>query len=85
MKVLNFKEYNESVSNDKSIEQLVKVRKASKGTDIGDRISDMNTEGANIINIKNVLDTDIESREDYDENNKKIIPYDSTKLGGAVC
>ena len=85
MKILKFNQYTESLVSDKTIEQLKKVRKASKGTDIGDRISDMNTEGANIINMKNPLDDTIETREDYDKKNKNAKPCDTTKVGGGTC
>lgn len=83
MKILNFSQYNETVVSDKSVEQLKKIRKASKGTDIGDRISDMNTEGANIINTHNVLDGDIETREDFAKTPKTLC--DTNKVGGESC
>jgi hypothetical protein len=37
------------------------VRKLSKGTDIGDRISDMNREGENLHYMHNAIDNGIES------------------------
>ncbi len=84
MRILKFADFNEAVVNNKSLEQLKKVRAASKGTDIGDRISDMNNEGENIINIKNVLDTDVETREDFEKSNGKAPLCKNTDIGGGV-
>jgi hypothetical protein len=44
----------------------------TKGTDIGDRISDMNKQGANIQYIHNPVDTGIESYEDYEQGNHEM-------------
>ena len=57
----------ECLPNEKSIKQLEMVAKLSKKTDIGNRISDMNKEGANIHWIQNPIETGIESREDYEK------------------
>lgn len=57
-----------------TVDQLKRIRKASKGTDIGDRIPDMKKQGANIAYIHNPVDTGIESYEDFEKNNKKFIP-----------
>ena len=75
MKILRFKEFeiNESLPNKKTVDQLKKVMKMSARTDIGNRISDMNKQGANIHYIQNPIETGIESREDYDEHNKKFV------------
>lgn len=76
MKILRFEEFemtNEALPNKKSVDQLKKVMKMSTKTDIGNRISDMNKQGANIHYIQNPIDTGIESREDYDEHNKKFV------------
>ena len=75
MKIFRFEEFeiNESLPNKKSVDQLKKVMKMSARTDIGNRISDMNKQGANIHYIQNPIDTGIESREDYDEHNKKFV------------
>lgn len=76
MKILRFEEFemtNEALPNKKSVDQLKKVMKMSARTDIGNRISDMNKQGANIHYIQNPIDTGIESREDYDEHNKKFV------------
>jgi hypothetical protein len=75
MKILRFKEFeiNESLPNKKTVDQLKKVMKMSAKTDIGNRISDMNKQGANIHYMQNPIETGIESREDYDEHNKKFV------------
>lgn len=65
----------ECLPNEKSIKQLEMVAKLSKKTDIGNRISDMNKEGANIHWIKNPIETGIESREDYEKNNRKKMKH----------
>jgi hypothetical protein len=48
--------------------------KISAKTDIGNRISDMNKQGANIHYIQNPIVTGIESREEYDKHNKSFRP-----------
>ena len=76
MKIFRFEEFemtNEALPNKKSVDQLKKVMKMSARTDIGNRISDMNKQGANIHYIQNPIDTGIESKEDYDEHNKKFV------------
>ena len=57
-----------------TVDQLKKIRKATKGTDIGDRVSDMNKQGANIQYIQNPVDSGIESYEDFERKNKKFVP-----------
>ena len=64
---------NEALPNDQSVVQLKKVMKVSAKTDIGNRISDMNKQGANIQYIQNPIDTGIESYEDYEKHNKKFV------------
>jgi hypothetical protein len=64
---------NEALPNKKTVDQLKKVMKMSAKTDIGNRISDMNKQGANIHYMQNPIETGIESREDYDEHNKKFV------------
>jgi len=64
---------NEALPNKKSVDQLKKVMKMSTRTDIGNRISDMNKQGANIHYMQNPIETGIESKEDYDEHNKKFV------------
>ncbi len=64
----------ESLAQQHTVDQLKMVRKLSKGTDIGDRISDMNKQGANIQYISNPIDTGVESIQDYERSNKKFEP-----------
>ena len=76
MKILTFKEFevtSETLINDKSLKQLKRVMDMSAKTDIGNRISDMNKQGANIQYIQNPIEKGIESREDYDKHNKKFV------------
>ena len=68
------KPINESLPRENTVKQLKRIRKLSKGTDIGDRISDMNKQGANIDYINNPIDTGVESYEDYEKKNKDFIP-----------
>ena len=64
--LLTFKELFEGALPRKStVDQLKRLRKITKGVDIGDRISDMNKQGANIHYIQNPIDSGIESYEDY--------------------
>ena len=51
-----------------------KLRKMTKGIDIGDRISNLNKQGANIQYYRNVVDSGIESYEDYEKKNKSFVP-----------
>jgi len=76
MKILRFEEFemtNEALPNQKTVDQLKKVMKISAKTDIGNRISDLNKQGANIHYMQNPIETGIESREDYDKHNKKFV------------
>jgi len=74
-KILNFVDYvNESLPRQQTVDQWNKLRKMTKGIDIGDRISDLNKQGANIQYYQNVVDSGIESYEDYEKHNKKFIP-----------
>lgn len=76
MKILRFEEFemtNEALPNKKSVDQLRKVMKMSAKTDIGNRISDMNKQGANLHYMQNPIETGIESREDYETHNKKFV------------
>ena len=67
-------ELNESLPRKSTVDQLKKLRKMTKGTDIGDRISDLTKQGANIQYAQNPIDTGIESYEDFEKNNKKFVP-----------
>lgn len=66
-------EANESLPRQQSVDQLKKVMKQSAKTDIGNRISDMNKQGANIQYIQNPIDSGIESYEDFEKHNKKFV------------
>ena len=76
MKIIRFEEFevNESLPRKQTVDQLKRVMKMSAKTDIGNRISDMNTQGANIQYIQNPIDSGIESYEDFEKHNKKFIP-----------
>ena len=77
MKILRLEEFdhvNESLPRQHTVEQWEKLRKLTKGIDIGDRISDLNKQGANIQYYQNVVDSGIESYEDFEKHNKKFIP-----------
>jgi hypothetical protein len=67
-------ETNESLPRQQTVDQLKRVMKQSAKTDIGNRISDMNKQGANIQYIQNPIDSGIESYEDYQKKNKSFIP-----------
>lgn len=74
--IVNFEEFQkieEALVQKKSLDQLEMVRKLSKSTDIGDRISDMNDEGANIHYMRNPIDNGIETFQDFEAKNKKFI------------
>ena len=64
----------EALPRQHTVDQLKKVMKVSAKTDIGNRISDMNKQGANIDYIQNPIDSGIESYEDYERHNKKFVP-----------
>ncbi len=76
MNILKFEEFklNESLPRQRTVDQWKRLRKMTKGVDIGDRISDLNKQGANVQYYHNVVDTGIESYEDYQKHNKKFIP-----------
>ena len=62
----------ESLPQQSTVDQLKKLRKIMKGADVGDKISDMNKEGSNIMWIRNPVDTGIESYQDYQKKSKKF-------------
>ena len=72
--LLSFKQINENLPRQSTVNQLKRLRKITKGTDIGDRISDMNKQGANIHYISNPIDTGIESTEHYWQHNDPVQP-----------
>ena len=67
-------ETNESLPRQQTVDQLKRVMKMSAKTDIGNRISDMNKQGANVQYIQNPIDSGIESYEDYEKKNKTFVP-----------
>jgi len=72
--LLTFKQLNENLPRQSTVDQLKRLRKLTKGIDIGDRISDMNKQGANIHYISNPVDTGIESIEHYWKHNNPVKP-----------
>jgi hypothetical protein len=64
----------EALPRQSTVNQLKRIRKLTKGIDIGDRVSKMNKEGSNIHYIHNPIDTGIESYEDFERHNRKFIP-----------
>lgn len=69
--IIQFDEYiKEAFVSQRSLNQLKRVRDMSKGIDIGDRIDKM--QGANLIAIKNPLDSGVETMEDYFNSNKSF-------------
>lgn len=73
MRFEEFEMTNEALPRQRSVDQLKRVMKLSARTDIGNRISDMNKQGANIQYIQNPIDSGIESYEDYEKHNKKFV------------
>ena len=74
--LLRFQELSEgALPRKQTVDQWKRLRKLTKGTDIGDKISNMNKQGANIQYIHNPVDTGIESYEDYisDAKPQKVI------------
>ena len=73
--IKRFSELNEgSLPRESSVNQLKRIRKLSKGVDIGDRIPDLMKQGANIHYSRNVIDSGIESYEDFEKKNKSFVP-----------
>jgi hypothetical protein len=71
---ISFSLFEGALPREETVKQLKKLRKKTKGIDIGDKISDMNKQGANISYIRNPVDTGVESMEDYWKSNKKFKP-----------
>jgi hypothetical protein len=70
MKIYNFEEFIvESLPRQHSVDQLERVRKLSKSTDIGDKTIE---KGANLLSHSNPIDDGIESYEDYMKHDKDI-------------
>ena len=75
IKIKKFKDLNEgALPRKRSVDQLKKLRKLTKGIDIGDRVPDLKKQGANIHLYQNPIDTGIESYEDFEKKNKKFVP-----------
>ena len=72
--LLDFEQLNENLPRQSSVDQLKRLRKLTKGIDIGDRVSDMNKQGANIQYISNPIDTGIESIEHYWKHSEPVKP-----------
>ena len=72
--LLTFTQLNENLPRQSTVNQLKRLRKLTEGVDIGDRISDMNKQGANIHYISNPVDTGIESIEHYWKHNDPVKP-----------
>lgn len=68
-----------ALPRESTVKQLKRLRKQSKGTDIGDKISDMNKQGANIQYIRNPIDSGVESYEDYMKSGRKIKRFGDMK------
>jgi hypothetical protein len=63
-----------ALPRESSVKQLKKLRKLTKGIDIGDRVPNLKKQGANIHYFQNPIDTGIESYEDFEKKNKGFIP-----------
>ena len=65
----------EGLPQKSTVNQLKKIKKTIDkeiGGDIGDKISDMNNQGANIQYIQNPIETGIESIQDQEAENKNF-------------
>ena len=75
--ILKFHEFvnEEALPQESTVNQLKKIKKTIDkeiGGDIGDKISDMNKQGANIQYIRNPIETGIESYQDFERKNRKM-------------
>lgn len=77
---ISFSFFEGALPRESTVKQLKELRKKTKGTDIGDKISDMSRQGANIAYIRNPIDTGIESMEDFWKKSKKFKPNQNIKL-----
>jgi hypothetical protein len=79
-KIMRFDDFNEgALPRQHTVDQLKKLRKLTKSTDIGDRVPNMKKQGANIHFMHNPVDTGIESYEDFEKHNKKFKPGWNTR------
>jgi hypothetical protein len=76
---VNMSTFEGALPRQSTVDQLERIRKKTKGIDIGDRISDMSGQGANIAYIRNPIDKSkkkgtkgVESIEDFWKANKKF-------------
>jgi len=68
----------ESLPRESTVNQLKKIKRQMNkeiGGDIGDKISDMNKQGANIMFIRNPIENEIESYENYEKLNRKLFKF----------
>jgi hypothetical protein len=79
-KIMRFDDFNEgALPREETVKQLQKLRKMTKGIDIGDRVPNLKKQGANIHFMHNPVDTGIESYEDFEKHNKKFKPGWNTR------
>ena len=79
-KIMRFDDFNEgALPREETVKQLKKLRKLTKGVDIGDRVPNMKKQGANIHFMHNPVDTGVESYEDFEKHNKKFKPGWNTR------
>jgi predicted DNA-binding protein len=71
---VNISLFEGALPREETVRQLKALRKKTKGIDIGDRISDMSKQGANIAYVRNPIDKGVESMEDYWRSGKKFKP-----------
>lgn len=72
----------EALPQESTVNQLKSIKKTMNreiGGDIGDKISDMNKQGANIDFIRNPIETGIESYQDFQRKNRKIFKFKDYK------
>lgn len=72
----------EALPQQSTVDQLKRIKKTIDkeiGGDIGDKISDMNKEGANIQYVRNPIKTGIESYQDFERKNRKIFKFKEYK------
>ena len=74
--ILKFNDFiKESLPQESTVKQLQGIKKIIDkeiGGDIGDKVSDMNKQGANIQYIQNPIETGIISVQDYERDNKNF-------------
>jgi hypothetical protein len=73
--LLYYNQLNENLPRQSTEDQLKRLRKISKGTDIGDKIA--KTKGANLNYLSNPVDTGVESIEHHWKHNDPVKPVTS--------